>query len=149
AIPNRGIGYGILHYLKGGEVPEWPQHPKAEVRFNYLGQTDQVLQQSPLFGPASESRGPGRSPKGSRSYRLDINAVVVGGQLRVDWSYSAAIHQQTTIERVAERFINALRSLIAHCQSPEAGGYTPSDFSEANLNQQELDQFLAKITGKS
>ncbi|NEQ89211.1 MAG: hypothetical protein F6K26_57895, partial [Moorea sp. SIO2I5] len=41
--------------------------------------------------------------------------------------------------------VEKLRSLIAHCQSPEVGGYTPSDFSEANVSQQELDMFLSKI----
>mgnify|MGYP001794468810 CR=1 FL=1 len=148
-VPNRGIGYGILRYLGNQETDCWQQHPQAEVRFNYLGQTDQALQQSSLFAPAQESTEPGRSPKGTRRYLLDISGIVAGGQLYINWTYSKAIHRQTTIEVLAENFIQALRSLITHCQSPDAGGYTPSDFSEANLDQQELDQFLAKIKGKS
>jgi microcystin synthetase protein McyA len=35
--------------------------------------------------------------------------------------------------------------LIEHCLSPDAGGYTPSDFPVAQLNQQELDDILAEI----
>jgi microcystin synthetase protein McyA len=34
--------------------------------------------------------------------------------------------------------------LIDHCLSPEAGGFTPSDFPLADLDQQQLDQ-LANI----
>jgi hypothetical protein len=35
--------------------------------------------------------------------------------------------------------------LIAHCLSPEAGGYTPSDFPDIDLSQDELDKLLTKI----
>lgn len=146
AVPNRGIGYGILRYLC--DRTDWQPQP-AEVRFNYLGQTDQILQSSSIFAPAQEAVGPGRSPQGNRSYRLDINSVIAAGQLKVDWSYSEAIHRRATVETLAQQFIESLRSLIAHCQNPDAGGFTPSDFSEANLNQQELDQFLAKLNGIS
>ncbi|MEL6332126.1 MAG: amino acid adenylation domain-containing protein [Cyanobacteria bacterium J06626_26] len=145
SIPGRGIGYGILRYLSNRT--DWQPGP-SEVRFNYLGQTDQALSSS-MFAPAKEPVGPKRSPRGERTYRLDINSVIAGGRLQVDWTYSEAIHHRATVEALAEGYIRALRSLITHCQDPEAGGYTPSDFSEANLNQAELDQFLSKIQGKS
>ncbi|MEB3210772.1 MAG: condensation domain-containing protein, partial [Leptolyngbyaceae bacterium] len=148
STPNRGIGYGLLRYLSS-EQTTFKSMPPPQVRFNYLGQTDQTLQSSILFAPAAESKGLGRSSKGTRTYSLDILAVVAGGELRADWSYSQEMYRRETVEALAEGYIAALRSLITHCQSPDAGGYTPSDFSEANLNQQELDQFLAKITGKS
>jgi hypothetical protein len=35
-----------------------------------------------------------------------------------------------------------LRSLIAHCQSPTAGGYTPSDFPLVKLNRASLDSLI-------
>jgi len=42
------------------------------------------------------------------------------------WMYSEAVHRRSTIEDLAQRFVEALRSIIG--QSPEAGGFTPSDF---------------------
>ena len=36
-------------------------------------------------------------------------------------------------------YLQQLRALIAHCQSPEAVGYTPSDFPLARLSQKQLD----------
>jgi non-ribosomal peptide synthase protein (TIGR01720 family) len=76
---------------------------------------------------------------------LVINGLIVSGQLRLIWSYSENIHRRSTIESLAERFVQALRSLITHCQSPEAGGYTPSDFPQMQFSPKELDELLAEL----
>jgi non-ribosomal peptide synthase protein (TIGR01720 family) len=87
--------------------------------------------------------GPLRSPRGDRSHLLEISGVTHRGRLRLDWIYSENIHSRGTIERLAQGFVEALRRLIAHCQSQEAGGYTPSDFPLANVSQQQLDGIMA------
>ena len=56
------------------------------------------------------------------------------------------MHARATIERLAQLYKEALQSLIEHCQSAQAGGYTPSDFPEANLSQDELDRLMAKFS---
>ncbi len=142
SVPNRGFDYGVLRYLSsaGEKLPG----SQAEVLFNYLGQTDQILSSS-LFAPASESIGANRSPQGRRNYLLEITAVVVKNCLQVNWTYSQQIHHRTTIEQLATDFIAKLRSLITYCQAPPDAGYTPSDFPQAKLNSQDLDKFLAKF----
>lgn len=146
-IPQNGINYGILKYLNQNSSLQVT--PQPQLKFNYLGQFDQVLPDSSIFQLASQTTSPNRSLQGSRSHLLEIDGMVTGGQLRLDWTYSQNIHHPTTIERLAESFIEALRLLTAHCQSKEAGGYTPSDFPEAELSQTELDKLLAKISQKS
>jgi len=59
--------------------------------------------------------------------------------------YSDQIHRRETIEKLANEFIKSLKDLIIHCQSPESQGYTPSDFDAANVSQEQLDKFMAKI----
>ena len=114
-----------------------------------MGQFNQVLPDSSIFQLADQTTGPNRSLQGNRSHLLEIDGMVTSGKLQLNWTYSQNIHYPTTIERLAESFIEALRRLIAHCQSQEAGGYTPSDFPEAELSQTELDKLLAKISQKS
>jgi len=104
-----------------------------------------VFQESSLFAPAPEASGSGRSLQGNRRYLLDINGIIAGGQLRLDWTYSQAVHRQVTVESFAQHFIEALQSLIAHCQSLEASEYTPSDFPQMNLNQEELNELLEEL----
>jgi non-ribosomal peptide synthase protein (TIGR01720 family) len=82
---------------------------------------------------------------GSRGHLLEVLALVTGGQLQLDWTYSSSLHQRATIENLAQGFLKALRSLIAHCQSPEAGGYTPSDFPLTQMSQDALDTAFASI----
>jgi amino acid adenylation domain-containing protein/non-ribosomal peptide synthase protein (TIGR01720 family) len=147
AVPNRGIGYGLLRYLSQDKevVERLAALPQPEVSFNYFGQFDQVLPESSPFGPASESCGPLHSPRGSRSYLLYLNGSVAGGQLRLTCLYSENLYRQTTIEGLTQGIAEALRSIIAHCQSAEAGGYTPSDFSLAKLDEEKLSQISSLL----
>jgi non-ribosomal peptide synthase protein (TIGR01720 family) len=146
-IPRRGFGYGVLRYLSQDmEVTEKLRAlPQAEVCFNYLGQGDQLVSGPLLFGPVPGAHGPHRSARGCRRYLLEVNCRLAGGQLRCDWTYSERIHRQDTIMALAQSYIEALRVLIRHCQSPEAGGYTPSDFPIMQLSQQELDELMTAL----
>jgi len=147
-IPQRGIGYGILRYLRkkshaSGDILE--ATPQAEVSFNYLGQFDQMVGESPLCGFGKESPGEGRSQKGLRKHLLEVNSLVKSGALQVTWTYSENFHKYSTVEGLARGFTEALKSLIAHCSDSEAGGYTPSDFAKDELSQEEIDNILGAI----
>ncbi|MEW9701478.1 amino acid adenylation domain-containing protein [Paenibacillus sp. SI8] len=142
-VPRGGIGFGLLRYLADEDTRRmFRDVGRAEVLFNYLGQFDQVLDGVSLFGIAPESSDSERSARGVRPYLLEINARVFEGQLRVDWNYSEGIHNRSTIERLAGGFIDALRAIGEHCLSSGAGGYTPSDFPEAALDQNDLDALM-------
>ncbi|MEK8017413.1 MAG: amino acid adenylation domain-containing protein, partial [Candidatus Parabeggiatoa sp.] len=143
-IPNHGLGYGLLRYLNTETSEHLKKRPQAEVCFNYLGQFDQQLSGDTLFRIAKEDSGQMHSPLGNRQYLLEINGLITEGQLQLDWTYSEHFHHRETIERLAQAFIETLKSLIAHCQSPEAVGYSPSDFPLADLNQNELDLLTTK-----
>ena len=54
------------------------------------------------------------------------------------------MHKRETIERVAPGLHQSAATIIRHCQSDEAGGYTPSDFPLAQLTREELDQVLVQ-----
>ncbi|MBO1049494.1 MAG: amino acid adenylation domain-containing protein [Dolichospermum sp. DEX182a] len=146
AIPNRGIGYGILRYLCAD--PDVNQKiktiPASEINFNYLGQLDQVQSQTGWkFAP--ESTGANHSLKQTLDHLLDINALVVAGELKIEWTYSSQVHTHATVEKLAQSYLQFIRAIIEHCQLEENTGYTPSDFPDAKLNQLELDQLLIPV----
>ncbi len=145
--PGRGVGWGLLRYVCDGkgleEVRGWP---RAEVGVNYLGRFDNVVSEGGRFAPAAESAGSLQSERGIRQRLFDINSIVMNGRLRVSWTYSENLHGRETVEQLADLHLEELRAVVEHCRSPEAGGFTPSDFPEANLNQKELDQFISLIS---
>jgi non-ribosomal peptide synthase protein (TIGR01720 family) len=149
-VPQHGIGYGLLRYLSGDEelAERLREAAKAEISFNYLGQLDQSVDANSIYKPAREATGSDRSLLDRRQQLLDITGFVTGGQLQMNWTYCSHAHDEQTIGRLAQEFMKALRALIAHCKSPEAGGLTPSDFPMAKLNQQKLDK-LARQFNKS
>lgn len=73
-------------------------------------------------------------------YLLEINAMIAGGRLQVSWGYSSEIYRQETIATLATAYVQSLRTIIEHCRSEEAGGYTPSDFPLAQLDQDKLEK---------
>ena len=147
SIPNKGIGYGLLRFLRRDvETAERLRAlPDAEVNFNYLGQFDQVLQESSQFKPARESCGPVHSLRRERRYLITINGWIKEGQLQLSWTYSENVHNRATIEYLAQSFLESLRSLIDHCRLSVKGGFTPSDFPKAKLSQNDLNKVLSKI----
>jgi non-ribosomal peptide synthase protein (TIGR01720 family) len=134
-----------LRYLRGDEdVKRLLQlRPQPEVSFNYLGQVDRAHRGE--IAPEEMSTGSTRSLCGRRRHKLEINGSITNGQLTMVWTYSKNYHRPGTIEKVAEDFIEALRALITHCQSSDAGGYTPSDFPDVELTQHKLDTVLAEL----
>jgi non-ribosomal peptide synthase protein (TIGR01720 family) len=63
----------------------------------------------------------------------------------MDWAYCPHVHTRATIDALAHRFIGALRALIVHCTTPGVGGYTPSDFPLAALEESQLDEVLSQV----
>jgi amino acid adenylation domain-containing protein/non-ribosomal peptide synthase protein (TIGR01720 family) len=163
AIPERGVGYGLLRRLRRGDDvgAALAAMPPAEVIFNYLGQFDQPGSAEPDAStaaapeafdavarasrstvqarPAREPSGPSLSPRAARTHLIEVVASITGGRLDVRFTYSEARHRRATIEAFAARFLDSLRGLIAHCLSPSAGGATPSDFQNASVTQDMID----------
>ena len=145
-IPNRGFDYGIGYYLNSDLTiqSQLKNYPKAQVSFNYLGQFTSHQIGDIGWKLSQESSGSIHSPLGQRSHLIAIHGIVVDGQLDMEWQYSENFHHQTTIKNLAAAYRDSLESLINHCLSVE-GGYTPSDFPDADLNQAELDELLSEL----
>ncbi|HEU0299143.1 MAG TPA: amino acid adenylation domain-containing protein [Longimicrobium sp.] len=146
AFPQKGIGYGILRYLGDEETrAALAGLRQPELVFNYLGQMDGAAGEERLLEHADGDLGPMHSPRARRQHLLAVDASVFDGRLYVTWTYGTRVHARETVERLAAAYLDALRELVAHCRDPRAGGYTPSDFALAGLDQDGLDALLAQI----
>jgi len=145
-VPNRGVGYGVLRYLSPNIAlrTQLAALPLPQLSFNYLGSVDGIASE-PFLGVASETPGTEISPASKRTYLLEVLSQVKDGCLQVEIIYSNALHRRTTIQNLADNILECLESLLDHCLSPNAGGFTPSDFPEAGLSQEELDRLVADL----
>ncbi|MBX8517028.1 amino acid adenylation domain-containing protein [Pseudomonas cichorii] len=140
AIPNKGIGYGVLRYLGTEPVRHSLQQlAQGSIVFNYLGQFDGSFDASDaLFAPSGESSGASQSREAPLAAPISINGQVYNGELRLSWSFSAAVFEPDTLQRLADEYTQELQQLIAHCTTEGASGITPSDFPLARLSQKQL-----------
>ncbi|WP_344591675.1 amino acid adenylation domain-containing protein, partial [Actinomadura vinacea] len=135
AVPRKGLGYTLLRHLTG----ETPLGPAPEIGFNYLGQTTQATRSAGRYRPTGRRIGESEPADADRAHLLSINTQVAGGRLEMVWTYGGQVHEEATIGRLARRYTEVLGDLIDHCLSAGVGGYTPSDFPLAGLDQDALD----------
>ncbi|HWM91382.1 MAG TPA: amino acid adenylation domain-containing protein [Thermoanaerobaculia bacterium] len=123
-----------------------PGTPTPQVSFNYLGRFDAGGEEGLFAFAPEEVRGTlGEAVPGRHLFAVDLG--VLENRLRVAWTYDPGCHLPVTVERLARGFLAELEVLIEHCLSPEAGGYTPSDFPLAGLDQAALDRLLGSDRG--
>jgi non-ribosomal peptide synthase protein (TIGR01720 family) len=143
AVPDHGIGYGLLRYLRpGGDGALVPPVPPA-ILFNYLGRvaarTATAWDIAPRDAPAAEP-----DPAVPADHLISVNAVTEdradGPHLRVTWSWPQALFSDGAIATLADRWLRATGAIAAHAARPDAGGHTPSDLSLLAMTQQEIDE---------
>jgi non-ribosomal peptide synthase protein (TIGR01720 family) len=120
AIPERGVGYCILRYLGEEKVQQQlAELPQAQLNFNYLGQTDALMEQTEtIFKIAQES--PGLMQHGLHNnlpHLLTVTSIIFDGQLHVGWNYSTRVHRRESVEAFMYQYQQALEELIGHCLS--------------------------------
>jgi amino acid adenylation domain-containing protein/non-ribosomal peptide synthase protein (TIGR01720 family) len=143
-VPRRGIGYGVLRYLRADAA--LAQESEPPVVFNYLGRFDQVVAGSTLFRLTSPSTAGWHSARQRRRHALEVNGMVVDGRLELWWTFNERLESGSTIPSLADDFVVALRQLIVHCTAAKHG-YTPSDFPLARVDQTTLDRLSATSEG--
>ncbi|EME22130.1 non-ribosomal peptide synthetase [Rhodococcus triatomae BKS 15-14] len=155
AIPDSGVGYGLLRYLDPEAGRELAGHPAPQITFNYLGRfaTDLAAGGADAdWTPAGEvdmQRVQDRDmPLASA---LDVNAVTtMRGErpvLRATWAFPAGVLTAAEVTEIAGLWTSALAALARHVAGPDAGGLTPSDLDLVDLRQPAIDRIEARHPG--
>jgi non-ribosomal peptide synthase protein (TIGR01720 family) len=148
AIPNRGIGFGILRYLCSDLRTRRALQglPAAQIGFNYLGQFGQTEPgEAWREEDTLDATGPARGSQNRRRHVLEINSHVLHGRFAADFHFSEHLHRRDTIERLAERFVDALREFAALGQATARRRYTASDFTRARLGQGDFAKLMEQL----
>ncbi|EEL67377.1 hypothetical protein bcere0026_56870 [Bacillus mycoides] len=144
-IPNRGVDYGILRYLKKELLPFYQQKPS--ISFNYLGQFDQVFSKESLFMQETGFTFLDHAPDSKPSHLIDVIGMVKDEKLHFVWIYSREQFSRLKIQAIADGMLRHLRQLINKPTTESA--FTVSDFADAeDLTEESLSKVLLKLTKK-
>ncbi|WP_447002782.1 non-ribosomal peptide synthase/polyketide synthase [Saccharothrix isguenensis] len=132
AVPHRGLSFGALDVGRAGGGP------LPQVSFNYHGRFD-VADGGGFYRARRDEVGEDLAPRETRSHLLDVTGLIERGELELSWQFSESVHDEETVRRLAERTLDGLREIVAHCAQPGVGGRTPSDFPLARLTQEQVD----------
>ncbi|NSL86076.1 amino acid adenylation domain-containing protein [Chitinophaga sp. Mgbs1] len=143
SIPDKGIGYGVLKYIRRHPALAGP-HP-WDIEFNYLGQLDNMITGGEWMTIATEATGNDVHEDTIVKERIGVNGRVQQGMLQVDWTYSLLHFEPAVIEQLAAAWKEELEALIMHCveQGKLTARSTPSDYGLGNaVHYRQLDAFL-------
>ena len=149
AVPERGIGHGLLRWVGDADIAsQLAARPAAEVSFNYLGQAGGGAagpDGEALFAHAHGPVGPVRAPETPRTHRLTVEGMVAGGVLRMGIFHGARVYRPETMERLASAYADALRALVEAARVARSGPLTAEAFPESGLDQSDLDELFAEL----
>ncbi|QWG87508.1 non-ribosomal peptide synthetase [Bacillus mycoides] len=144
-IPNRGVDYGILRYLKKELLPFYQQKPS--ISFNYLGQFDQVFSKESLFMQETGFTFLDHAPDSKPSHLIEVIGMVKDEKLHFVWIYSREQFSRLKIQAIADGMLRHLLQLINKPTTESA--FTVSDFADAeDLTEESLSKVLLKLTKK-
>ncbi|WP_405617072.1 amino acid adenylation domain-containing protein [Streptomyces sp. NBC_00076] len=144
AVPDDGVGFGVLRYLDASAGAELAAGVRPELGFNYLGRFAggggggawELSARAGMVGGGADAGLP-------LAHALEVNAVTYdlaeGSRLRASWAWADGVLSEAEVEELARLWFQALEGLARHADAPDAGGLTPSDLDLVQLDQAEIE----------
>ncbi|WP_455749893.1 amino acid adenylation domain-containing protein, partial [Nocardia tengchongensis] len=149
AIPDKGVGFGMLRYLDAATAAEFESAPAPQLSFNYLGRTGAGVEhpggaETPWVPVRFAATQDDAAPLAAV---IDINAFHTAAGLEVTWAYAARLLSAEQVSDFARLWGLAVTALVAHARHAGAGGHTPSDFPLVAVDQEQIDDWEREYPG--
>ena len=148
AVPDHGIGYGLLRHLNPATAPALSTMAASQIGFNYLGRFAAPQAQDWAAASDAGALAGGDDPDRPLAHAIELNALTqdtdAGPVLGAQWSWAGALFSQSEIHELARTWMQALEALVEHARRPDAGGFTPSDLPLVALGQPQIEQLEAQ-----
>ncbi|MEV6324177.1 amino acid adenylation domain-containing protein [Nocardia sp. NPDC051787] len=126
AVPDKGIGFGLLRYLDPETARQLPERLPGRVGFNYLGRYStgdipaglEGLGWLPTddLGDVHVAEHPGVPLQSA----IDVNAVVIGDRLRASFGFPWTLLGNDEVAELADLWIETLGAAARFAQTPAA-----------------------------
>ncbi|WP_438297294.1 amino acid adenylation domain-containing protein [Streptomyces sp. HUAS TT7] len=156
AIPDHGIGFGLLRHLNPRTAAELRQYPAPQIELNYLGRFSPADMPQDLRGLGFHQSAETVEPAAADAelpapavLHIDAQATDTarGPVLEAVLSFpTGALAREEALE-LAELWRQALEGLARHAAAPGAGGLTPSDVPLVAVARRDLEQWERTYRG--
>ncbi|MFD8164329.1 amino acid adenylation domain-containing protein [Streptomyces solisilvae] len=148
ALPDNGLGYGLLRHLNPHTAEALRTRPVPQISFNYLGRFAAPSDSGGADAewtadPLTDVLGAGADPALPLAHCLEINVLtqdgVDGPRLAATWSWPDGVLSEPEVRDLAEDWFTALDALSDRPDRSLSSGWTPSDLPLVSLSQAEID----------
>ncbi|MBO0853982.1 MAG: amino acid adenylation domain-containing protein [Nocardia sp.] len=154
AVPESGIGWGLLRWLNAETRPELAAHRAPQISFNYMGRFAGIAEgPAENFATAPEFGylGGHADPTMPAPALLDINTVALTEDDRVtlqaSFRYPSGPISEDDVRELADLWESGLTELAKSVRDDQARRLTPSDVVAAEIIQRDLDRWQHEYPG--
>ncbi|MEU9609892.1 amino acid adenylation domain-containing protein, partial [Streptomyces sp. NPDC048057] len=148
AVPDHGVGYGLLRRLNPETADRLAGLPQPQVAFNYLGRFPAPDDADWVAAPEAEALSGGAHPDLPLTHALTVSAVTRdtsdGPLLTMSCAWPGGVLTEEEVRGLGDAWVRALGLLVEHAGTPEGGGLTPSDVPLVRLSQGEIAEIEAQ-----
>nr|WP_256979985.1 non-ribosomal peptide synthase/polyketide synthase [Rhodococcus sp. 15-1154-1] len=154
AVPNRGIGYGVLQYSNRSRGAGVSSGVVPDIGFNYLGRFDGVRAETTTcaqaweFAPEAPGIGGYASEGLPVSAVVDINVVARTGNgdgngdrgtvLDASFSFASGVVDAGDVRELTELWVQALTAVADYAESTDRVRTSPSDLTASGITFDDL-----------
>ncbi|MDQ1039010.1 amino acid adenylation domain-containing protein/non-ribosomal peptide synthase protein (TIGR01720 family) [Streptomyces sp. V3I8] len=160
AVPDKGIGYGLLRHLNAGTAAVLREYASGQITFNYLGRYTGAsnmpedlrglgftqVEDTTMLVPRLDGAMPALATLGIGAYVTDTEQ---GPRLDARLDFPVGLLSADEVQQLADLWRAALEGLALYAAGPAAGGLTPSDVPLVTVSQSELDTWQETYAGLS
>ena len=118
SIPKKGIGYGILKYLK--KIPV--QEIETSIVFNYLGDfgANSGQEESSMFSISNEKIGDASSALNDVDHHLNINGLIIENKLSMSIRFPKYLYEEEAVNKLSKAYKQTLIDLVETLSSMDS-----------------------------
>ena len=141
SIPNKGVGYGLLRYLRDKNSSKQLGDVNNEITFNYLGQMEQEAI-GDVFEVVSDFVENCMSLESERPSLIDFVGIKINGELTFRIIYNAKVFDEEVINNLLVNFKEELLKITSYCDTVNEEEIIKNDFESKDISDEEFNDIL-------
>jgi non-ribosomal peptide synthase protein (TIGR01720 family) len=141
AVPDHGLGYGLLRYLNGDTAAELRRFAPPQIGFNYLGR---FSARDGAWAAADTGDLDWAASAMPLAHCVEVNARTAeddeGAALIATWTWAPALLSEEEVSELARGWFRVLEGFEQHVSRPGAGGHSACDFPLVELSQETIER---------